>query len=458
MASSAKAPAKKGVEPGKRYPLEEDFCKAIQHPTKGQRLYFDSNPKAPSGLALRVSPGAKSWVLCYIADRTQRRMTIGRFPNMTPANARREASKLRDAVNARRDPLAEQRAERAERERTAAAKRAAEHRTLAALLTAYCDHLRAQGRPSAHDVQGLIHLHVRDAHPKLWDAPAAELKAEDGRTILANLKRVGKLRTAGKVRAALRAAYSLAIKARLDSGLSDALAELNITGNPMRDLPVSDGYMGKRRDRYLRDNELRSYWKRIAALPGPDGALLRFHLATGGQRVEQLSRLTAADLDGDTVTLRDGKGRRKLGEPRLHVVPLTEAALDALKAMRGTGRHLFSLDGGRTPADYFALNHRLAKVVAAMTAAEELEHGTFTVGDLRRTVETLLASKRVPKHVRAQLQSHGITGVQSAHYDRHEYLDEKREALTVLHKLATGKVKTEAATVTPIRRARKGAK
>ena len=54
---------------------------------------------------------------------------------------------------------------------------------------------------------------------------------------------------------------------------------------------------------------------------------------------------------------------------------------------------------------------------------------SFNVRDIRRTVETMLAGLGISKDTRAQLLSHGISGVQAAHYDRHSYADEKRAAL-----------------------------
>jgi len=53
----------------------------------------------------------------------------------------------------------------------------------------------------------------------------------------------------------------------------------------------------------------------------------------------------------------------------------------------------------------------------------------FDLRDVRRTVETMLASMGLSRDTRAQLLSHGISGVQAAHYDRHGYTDEKRAAL-----------------------------
>lgn len=53
---------------------------------------------------------------------------------------------------------------------------------------------------------------------------------------------------------------------------------------------------------------------------------------------------------------------------------------------------------------------------------------------MRRTIEIMLARKRMSMEVRTQLQSHGLSGVQFRHYDQHNYMQEKVEALKVLQK------------------------
>ena len=50
--------------------------------------------------------------------------------------------------------------------------------------------------------------------------------------------------------------------------------------------------------------------------------------------------------------------------------------------------------------------------------------------DLRRTVGTRLAELRVPKEVRDRCLNHAVGDVGSRHYNFHDYIDEKREALT----------------------------
>jgi len=44
-------------------------------------------------------------------------------------------------------------------------------------------------------------------------------------------------------------------------------------------------------------------------------------------------------------------------------------------------------------------------------------------------VETPMAGAGISMEVRAQLQSHGLGGVQNRHYDRHRYMAEKVNAL-----------------------------
>ena len=53
----------------------------------------------------------------------------------------------------------------------------------------------------------------------------------------------------------------------------------------------------------------------------------------------------------------------------------------------------------------------------------------FQYADIRRTAETRLAALEILESTRAQIQSHGISGVQVKHYDKWTYMPQKREAL-----------------------------
>lgn len=345
-------------------------------------------------------------------------------PDIRAADAEKKAAAERQAR-----ALAEQEA----REQEATRRRA--ELTLGALLAAYVEVLEAAGKSSATAVEQSLARNIRDPFPALWSLPVDEVEEDSVAVALDRLTEAKKLREAAKLRSYLRAAFSAAVKSRKAGG-SIPLRRFGVRANPLRDMPTIDGASGVR-DRALSADELRAYWRAINELPEPYGALLRFHLLTGGQRVEQLARLTTADLDGNAVILADPKGRRD--KPRRHLVPLLPAALAALETMGSprVGPHLFTVSNGESPAAYDVLHRVIGQVAEAMT-----EDGTavsvFTPGDIRRTVETRLAALGVSSEVRAHLQSHGLSGVQIRHYNVHDYAEEKRAALERLHRLVTG--------------------
>jgi hypothetical protein len=379
-------------------------------------------------------------------------LPLGRFHKdgkngLTLDDAKRRAKELRDRyLSGASDLRAMLEADERERQRQHAAAtnssalaEAKQRATLGALLTAYVAQLKRDGKASAASVGTAIERHVAKAWPVLWTTPAADIDMDDLLPVIARVANADKLREAAKLRSYIRAAYAAAIRARQDARGLPALQDLRITHNPARDLATIEGAT-QSRERALSVAELRAYWIRIAALPGSAGALLRFHLLTGGQRIKQLTRLTVDDYDGDlqSVRIMDKKGRRKVA--RIHDVPLIPAALEAMRAMgHQLGSHLFTLTHGASPASYESMRDHMVTVRAAMNEAGELEKGAFTVGDLRRTVETRLAAAGLQSGELAQLQSHGLGGVQSRHYNKHDYLQEKRAALETLYSLLTGK-------------------
>jgi hypothetical protein len=74
-------------------------------------VYFDTKAR---GLALRVTPsGTKTWTFVYRSDGKPQWLTLGAYPALTLADARALALDNRHAIDVeKRDPAAEQRAER----------------------------------------------------------------------------------------------------------------------------------------------------------------------------------------------------------------------------------------------------------------------------------------------------------------------------------------------------------
>ena len=188
-------------------------------------------------------------------------------------------------------------------------------------------------------------------------------------------------------------------------------------------------------------DELRTYWQIIKRVGGFKGALLRLHLLTGGQRVEQLVNLQTENIELGSFLIYDGKGRPGR-PPRPHTVPLTKEGAKALAAGQPSGGFALSTSGGKAHVAATTLSNWAAGVVG-----ERIKD--FQAKRIRSGVETLLASAGVSQDIRGRLQSHGISGVQARHYDGHDYLPEKRKALETLHKLLE---QPTASSVTPIKK------
>ena len=158
----------------------------------------------------------------------------------------------------------------------------------------------------------------------------------------------------------------------------------------------------------------------------PKKSALRLALFAGGQRIAQLLRTTRRDFDpqADSLLLMDGKGRRR--EPRPHLIPLAPVAADIVRTLierapEGAYASLFATRGMCLHPD--TLTKR------AVTVSAELGGKPFDLRAIRRTVETQMAALGISKDLRAHLLSHGLTGVQATHYDKHDYIIEKRAAL-----------------------------
>lgn len=414
-------------------------------------------PKTHGGLQLFAHPhGSPRWYWRYTKpDGRKARIAIGAYAAtkadgvFTLTQARAEVARLaalylapesrdvrvhldREAARAAAEREAAERAKRA----TLAAEAAAGQYTLEKLFAAYIAHLRRQGKSSAGAAEGMFKLHVIGAHPITSALPANVVTARDIVTLLRTLTEAGKGRTAAKLRSYLRAAYALAARAALDSDAPAAFLPFNVESNPVQATAALSQY-NRALDRALSGPELREYWDALQAAPdSPARDALLLLLLLGGQRPTQLVRATVADVDlhAKTLRLHDPKGKR--AQPRVHMLPLSDAAAEVIKrclarAERQQSVWLFSTHG-KAPLRGETLTEATREIAAALLAkpkGKRIVAELFQLRDIRRTCETALARMGVSKDVRAQVQSHGLGGIQARHYDRHDYMPEKAAAL-----------------------------
>jgi len=314
--------------------------------------------------------------------------------------------------------------------------------TFGAMLSLYADHLDRQGKVrSAKSARSAFKVHIPD---QLAELPAGKITRAQITESIRRVREAGKNRTAGILRAYLHAAYEVAMSAETDSGAPANFIPFQIDSNPVRGIkaiPVAAG------QRVLSIEELMCY---LAALDDrPSDIALKVALLAGGQRMEQLLKSTPADWDQKTkvLTLFDGKGKRIT--PRLHSLPLGEKAAELVgkqaERARAAGRP-FIFFSERSERIDVATPGKRAKEIAAVMGGE-----MFDLRDIRRTCETHLAKIGISLDTRAQLLSHGISGVQAKHYDRYTYEREKRAALSRWEEyLHTGSTQAK---VIPLRRA-----
>ena len=313
-------------------------------------------------------------------------------------------------------------------ERAAKEEALAANATLRHLLLEYCDYLKKLGRQSHGNARSIFQLHVFDAFPAIASCPASQVTTDDFVAILRRLDAAGKGRTGNKLRSFARSAYQVALACKTKASIPARFQDFGIQANPVA-ATQPDQAANKADKNPLTIEELRTYWGLIKDMPGPSAAWLRVHLLSGGQRIEQLVRLRNADIHADKgyFILYDGKGRPGAGI-RKHWVPLTQPILSALKDCASTGEFALSTTKGIKPIAGTSLSKVAAEVASPHIVG-------FTAKRIRSGVETALAAAKVSLEARGHLQSHGVSGVQARHYDGHDYLDAKRDALAKLQEL-----------------------
>jgi integrase len=396
---------------------------------KEQAFMWD---KTAPGLGLRTTPkGKPAYIFQSIFQGKYIRLVIGNPDAWTIPLAQEKARQFQRMIDQGQDPRSLKQDALAQTQAKAAAKAtqlANNAHTLAALLDAYCDYLKSLNRISHSAARSIFKVHVIEPWPNVAALPANQVTAEQIADMMRKTIEDGKDRTANKLRSYMRAAYQTAKAARSKPSIPVAFKAFSVTSNPAADTEPDES--ANRADKNpLSADELRSYWKAIKPMQSFAGAVLRLHLLTGGQRIEQLCNLLTANVNADSITLSDGKGRPGKGA-RPHTVPLIDAAGTAMHEINPMGLYAISLNGGAS---------RLGeRTISDWACAAGAGIADFQAKRIRSGVETLLASARISTDTRGRLQSHGISGVQARHYDGHDYLAEKREALETLFGLIEG--------------------
>lgn len=400
--------------------LTKTAIAALEPPAKGYVIHWDSEL---AGLGLRITAtGARSFVLQDRIDGKERRLTIGRFPGVTPEVARREAQKLLGQIASGGDPVAD----RARRKLQAIALEQAFEEYIAS-------HYRKDGKPlkerTKHDMRRALGESFPDwKRRSLTGITRDMVKHRYAERAKASVAR------ANVAHRYLRAVFNFAAAAYRDAGGRPVLMD-----NPVRVLSEAGLWRGvAARTRVMNEAELATWLPAVMALgETPKRAkgegkkkprlrngevfrdLLLFLALTGARKSEALG-LRKADVDLRTGTLRflDTKNRTD------HLLPLARRVRTLLE------RRITSHDGdlvfaGRDGVPVTNLRYALERVTADSGVK-------FSPHDLRRLAATALERAGVPAYtVKAVLNHLPGAGDVTGRYVR---VDEamKREALEKL--------------------------
>jgi integrase len=359
------------------------------------------------GLYFVVQPsGARSWAVRYRAAGKPTKFTIGAYPTIDLAKARRLAKKALGEVAGGLDPASNKQAAKAAAREEKRAQNDLVEKVVEQFIERYA-------KPKTRDWRETERM-LTNKVAKAWRGRRlSQIGRADVHALLDDIIDAGAPIAANRTFAQLRRMCGWAF----DRGIIDQ--------NPCQGLLAPSEE--KSRDRILSDSEIGLAWRAFERVGRPFGEMAKLLLLTGARRNEVAEmRWSEVDLVSRTWSLPAARTKNK----REHQLPLSDAAMGILKALPriGNSGHVFSTTGETAISGF---SRAKASIDAAIFAEAGQAPEPWTFHDLRRTVATNLQKLGVRLEVTEAVLNHvsgsraGVVGV----YQRHEYATEKRAAL-----------------------------
>ena len=377
------------------------------------------------GLYLVIQPsGQKSWALRYRVGGAPKKFTIGPYPAVSLAAARKKAQKAMAEVVDGVDPSAQK---KAAREAQKAANSTADR--VENVVDAFVKkHLGVKAKPSwAKEAERLLRVEIV---PKLGKKRLGELTDKDVTNLLEGIAE----------RAPTTANRTFAVFRKMCNWAMSSKGGKLINSSPCAGVEAPSEEHS--RECTLDDNEVRLAWRAFEAIGEPFGAIGKLLLLTGARRAE-VAGMKWSEIDLSTGVWSLPKSRTK--NKRDHQIPLSDAAKRIMEGLPRIGDkkggYVFTTTGetsvsgfsrAKSIVDRLILDTLKQEAEARGADPEEVDAPAhWTLHDLRRTVATNFQRLGVKLEVTEAVLNHvsgsraGIVGV----YQRHEYAAEKRAAL-----------------------------
>lgn len=405
---------------------------AIRHaPASGraQTVIKDPGPRGAGRLALIVRPLATrvsaEWYAVFFRGKSGKQLAkIGTYPDLGLADAREKfRNEYAPVILAGAEP----------RNKFARRRHRKHGRTITVLelFEAYVGHLKKQDKSASYQARRVLLDRVDSAVSLIGgDRIAGDVEAEDIMPGLSAIHARGRVAMAHSMRAWIHSAYAFGMRAENDYTRQHEAAKWGIKHNPVAAIPT-DPNASAPSNRVLTLAEFRAFWKWCEENEHRSNLCiaLRLLMATG-QRVEEVVRICERYYVQPEGLMEWDK--TKNGKP--HAIPLPKQAAAIMATIR-PNKH-----GNYFPHRWKPERHALYtgpnKIVHIYI--EETGALPFVPRDLRRTWKTLSGRAGLSKEIRDRLQNHTKGDVSSKHYDRYNYLAEKRAGMKAWEKFLEG--------------------
>ncbi len=289
--------------------------------------------------------------------------------------------------------------------------------TVADLFEAYVAHLKEGGKSSWKEAEKGLNK-IADTLGR--NRPARDIEPDEITAIIRPIYERGKRSMADHVRSYIRSAFSWGLKSEHDYR-STAARRFRLTYNPAAGIPTEPKTIGTR---WLSEDEfVRLYrWLECPDTPvHPSYARAVQIIMLTGQRVEEIARLHVDQWDAKERII-DWTKTKNL-QP--HAVPVPSLAAELIESIIPNEYGWF-FPSAKDPSK--PVSHgTLYSFIWRQRDRGVIPHATNR--DLRRTFKTLAGKAGIPKEIRDRLQNHALQDVSSKHYDRWNYMVEKRAGM-----------------------------
>ncbi len=299
------------------------------------------------GMYLLVNPtGSKLWRWKYRHDGKERLMSLGRYPDVSLAQAREAREEARKLLAAGTDPMAQRKTQKV-------ARRFAVEHSFAAVARVWWEDWRS-GRTSHHADYVLRRLKA-DVFPAIGARPVAEIEAPE-------LVRMAKTIEA-------RGALDIAKRALQTCGqvFRYAIAHGLASRNPATDIKPGDVLKSRTKENYARIDakELPELLRRIDVYQGTASTRLALKLiAMTFVRTTELIAARWSEFDLDAARWDIPAARMKMRTP--HIVPLSRQTVSLLRTLHLVTGHGALLFPGERDHEKPMSNNTLLKALERM--------------------------------------------------------------------------------------------